>query len=243
MVQREDGADPLTHPYFFFAEPRAYEDSTGFELRFITQTPMRSPGSPPAALALVTYGVAPSQTGPGLALLRQEEPVPAFLAKQVEWTSAQTMAENVAIFSLGFGGDATQAAEGWDSTGAAQLDDLPESVDVTISLWEVAPDGELWPGEELSRLVQLPVRPFRLVADDAAGVASADCAGGMTVSACIDQFAVAIGEASPSLAAAINDAQSQTTDACWNSEQPSAALERLKVLLGGLPGFDASACP
>ena len=87
MVQREEGADPLTHPYFFFAEPRASEESSGFELRFITQTPLRSPGSPPAALALVTYGVVPSQTGPGFTLLRQEEPVPALLAKQVEWTT------------------------------------------------------------------------------------------------------------------------------------------------------------
>ena len=34
----------------------------------------------------------------------------------------------------------------------------------------------------------------------------------------------------------------QVTDKCWNSEQPSAALQRLKVLMGGVPGFDAAEC-
>jgi prepilin-type N-terminal cleavage/methylation domain-containing protein len=244
LVQREEGADPLTHSYFFFAEPRPYEDSSGFELRFITQTPLRSPGAPPAALALVTYGVVPSQTGLGLALLRQEEPVPAFLAKQVEWTNAQTMADNVAVFSLAFSGEGGEAAtEGWDSTGVEQLDALPLTVDVVISLWETAPDGEPWPGAQASRIVQIPVRPFRLVADDAGAETGGECASGMSVSACINQFANEIAAASPSLAAAINDAQAQTPDACWNEPQPSEALDRLKVLMGGLPGFDASACP
>ncbi|MEX2205074.1 MAG: prepilin-type N-terminal cleavage/methylation domain-containing protein [Myxococcota bacterium] len=242
MVQREEGADPLTHPYLFFAEPRTYDDSNGFELRFITQTPLRSPFAPPVALALVTYGVVQSQNGTGLALLRQEEPVPAFLAKQVEWTNAQTLAENVAIFELGFAGEGVQPTGGWDSTGVAQLDALPETVDVSISLWETSPEGHPWPGKQFVRRVQIPVRPFRLVADDASGEASADCRGGTTVAACVSQFANQIREASPSLAAAINDALSQTRDACWNEPQPSEALDRLKVLMGGLPGFDASAC-
>ncbi len=242
LVQREEGSDPLLHPYFFFAEPREFEGSTGFELRFITQTPLRTPGSPPAALALVTYGVTASQTGPGFALLRQEEPVPAILAKQVEWDGPQLMADNVATFTLGLGGDATGAAAGWDSTGVEQLDDMPESIDVTIALWEAGPDGEPWPGLEVTRTVQIPVRPFRLAPDDAAGVAGAGCETGMTVAVCINQFADAIGAASPSLAAAINDAQSQIPDGCWNDPQPSAGLERLKVLMSGLPGFDDGAC-
>ena len=239
MVQREEGADPLLHPYFFFAEPRAFEDSTGYELRFITQTPLRSPGSPPAALGLVTYGAVPSQTGPGFALVRQEEPVPAFLAKQVEWKSAQTMADNVAMFSLAFGGDAT---EGWDSTAVAQLDDLPESVEITISLWESAPDGEPWPGLQLTRIVSLPVRPFRLAPDAADAGATADCGEGTTVTACYEHFAAELAAASPSLAAAINDAKAQTSDACWGEAKPSAALGRLRVLMSGLPGFDPGAC-
>ena len=244
LVQREDGADPLTHPYFFFAQPRDYGDAAGFELRFITQTPPRSPGSPPAALALVTYGVAPSESGLGLALLRQEEPVPAELAKEVEWTHPQVMADEVSNFTLGFSGDAVVASGGWDSTGVEQLDALPDAVEVAVSLWEEAPDGEPWPGPPLSRLVPLHVRPFRLAPDeDLQAQADGECSGGTSVRACLAQFSDAIGAASPSLAAAISDAQSQAHDSCWNSGQPSAALLRLKELVSGVPGFDPGACP
>jgi prepilin-type N-terminal cleavage/methylation domain-containing protein len=243
MVQREDGADPLTHPYFFFAEPREYEDASGFELRFITQTPLRSPGSPPAALALVTYGVVPSESGQGLALLRQEEPVPPLLAKQVEWTHPQVMADNVSAFTLGFGGEAAGDTAGWDSTGVEQLDALPDSIDVVVSLWEMAPDGEPWPGLQIGRSVVLPVRPFRLAPDEVTAENAGECTSGMSVVACMNHFARALASASPALQAAITDAQSQTTDACWNSGQPSAALERLKSLMGDLPAFYPGACP
>lgn len=62
LIEREEGADPLLHPYFFFGKMRMYADAEGDELRFITQTPLRSQGSAPGALALVTYGTVPSQT-------------------------------------------------------------------------------------------------------------------------------------------------------------------------------------
>jgi hypothetical protein len=90
--------------------------------------------------------------------------------------------------------------------------------------------------------VRLPVRPFRLAPDDAAAGATADCGDGMTVAACFEQFAAEIAEASPSLAAAINDAYAQTSDACWGNPQATEALGRLKVLMGGLPGFREDAC-
>ncbi len=243
MIQREEGADPLLHPYVFFAERRETADSSGFELRFITQTPLRSPGGPAAALALVTYGVVPSETGLGFTLLRQEEPVPVELAKEVTWTTPQVMADNVAVFTLGFSGETAVADGGWDSTGVEQLDALPDAVDVVISLWEVAPDGEPWPGEQLLRSVGLPVRPFRLAPDDAPVQAAQCTTGGVTPIACVNHFAAQIASASPSLAAAINDAQTQVQDACWTSDQPSEALERLKSLMRGLDGFDPGACP
>ena len=75
-------------------------------------------------MALVTYSASPSPEGEGLVLLRQEEPLPAQLAKQVEWTSAQTVADNVASFVLRFSGEDDLAVEGWDSTTAAQLDQI-----------------------------------------------------------------------------------------------------------------------
>lgn len=239
LIQREKGADPLLHPYFFFAEPRAYGEATGFELRFVTQTPLRSPGSPPAALALVTYSSTPSQTGHGLDLVRQEEPVPAQLVKQVEWTTPQTVAENVSMFLLRFTGETAQDGESWDSTTEAQLDQLPLSVEIAVSLFETAPDGEPWPGNQLSRSVSLPVRPFRLTAEAAE---QGGCRDGVSVVSCLEGFAEELAAASPALAAAINDASAQAPDNCWNAPEPSPALQRLKALMVGLPGFNPAEC-
>jgi prepilin-type N-terminal cleavage/methylation domain-containing protein len=243
MIQREEGSDPLLHPYFFFAQPRATEDSSGFELRFVTQTPLRSPGSPPAALALVTYGVVPSDTGPGFTLLRQEEPVPHELVKQVEWTHPQVMVENVSAFTLGFGSEAAIAGGGWDSTSVEQLDQLPDSVDVGVSLWEVGPDGEAWPGDPQARTVDLPVRPFRLSSEETPSQAAECTTGGVSPLACVNQFMPQIVAANPSVGATISDLLSQTKDACWTTDQPSPELERLKQLMRGVDGFDEQVCP
>jgi prepilin-type N-terminal cleavage/methylation domain-containing protein len=245
MIERENGADPLLHPYLFFAQPLLHDESEeGFELRFVTQTPLRSPGSPPASLALVTYGTVTAKSGHGIELLRQEEPLTAKLAKQVEWSAEQIVADNVALFKLSFSGDGVPVGEGWDSTGAAQLDQLPTAVEVSVTLWETDAEGDPWPGPEFTRVVNLPVRPFRLAPEDAdtAAGGEADCGDGVTVTACLDGYKNEIEAASPSLAAVIRDTRSQVKDACWSAPQPSAALARLKVLMGGLPGFDPGEC-
>jgi len=243
LVEREQGADPLLHPYVFFATPRMYAEAEGDELRFVTQSPLRSPGGPPESVALVTYGSAPSQSGPGLALLRQEEPLPAQLAKEVEWTAPQIVADNLAAFVVRFTAEDGTAFEDWDSTGLTQLDQLPASLSLTVSLWETDADGQPAAGPELSRLIELPVRPFRLAPEDAGEQTDeAACGEGVSVKACLDGFADEIAAASPALATAINDARAQVQDVCWNEAEPSAALQRLKVLMGGIPGFDAGEC-
>lgn len=245
MIEREEGADPLLHPYLFLAQPLVHDQTTeGFLLRFVTQTPLRSPGSPPVSLALVTYATAPSKLGQGVALMRQEEPLPAQLVKEVEWTSEQLVIDNVAAFNLGFGGDGVAAGEGWDSTGVAQLDQLPAEVDVTVMLWETDNEGDPWPGPEFTRIVNLPVRPFRLAPEGADKLAAGgeDCGDGVTVAVCLEGYKDAIAAASPALSAAIRDANALVQDSCWSAPEPSAALARLKVLMGGLPGFSDAEC-
>jgi prepilin-type N-terminal cleavage/methylation domain-containing protein len=244
LIQREPDTDPLLHPYFFFAQPKMYADAEGDELRFITQTPLRSPGSSPEALALVTYGTTPSQTGPGLALLRQEEIVPAQLAKEILWAEPQVVADNVAIFVARFGGADGNSLESWDSTGVELLDQLPTSIVLSVALWETDANGEPVQSEEFMRVVNLPVRPFRLSPEitDPNAEGDADCGEGTTVEACLETYAEEIADASPALAQAIADARGQVQDQCWNEAQPSSALQRLKVLMGGIPGFDASEC-
>jgi prepilin-type N-terminal cleavage/methylation domain-containing protein len=244
LVKREDGADPLLHPYFFYASPRMYAETEGDELRFVTQTPLRSPGSPPSGLALVTYGSAPSQSGPGLALLRQEEALPRELAKEIAWTDPQIMVDNVASFIARYAAEDGQATEGWDSTGVERLDQLPLSLVLAISLYEEGPEGELVPGPELTRQINLPVRPFRLSPDDGSDQAQgeADCGDGVSIGECLDAFADEIAQSSPALAAGIADARSEAGEGCWNVPEPNNGLQRLKILLGGVPGFDAAEC-
>lgn len=242
LVEREQGADPLLHPYFFFGDPKTYADSEGDELRFVTRTPLRAPGAASAGLEIVTYGAVPSQTGAGLELLRQAEVMPRQLAKEVVWTDPEVVVDNVALFIARYHVDQGDASDGWDSTGAEQLDQLPSDLVVTLSLLEPSgPDGELAPGPEYTRTIELPVRPFKLTPEGAEDDANA-CGGAMTVKQCLAAVAPSIQAASSSLAAAIQQAQGQVTDKCWTSEQPSAALQRLKVLLGGVPGFDPSDC-
>jgi len=242
LVEREQGADPLLHPYFFFGTPRMYAEAEGDELRFVTQTPLRSPGSARGSLALVTYGSAPSQSGPGLALLRQEESLPSQLVKEVAWDSPQIVADNVALFLVRFRSETQDSADGWDSTGPEQLDQLPTQLALTVSLWETGPDGVAVPGPETSRMIELRVRPFRLAPDGEGEEAAAECGEGMSVDECLESFTDAINGASPALSASIASARSEVQDKCWGAPDPSAPLQRLKVLMGGVPGFDAGAC-
>ncbi len=240
VIEREEGADPLLHPYFFFGEMKAYSDSEGDTVRFVTRTPLRAPAAPPVGLEIVTYGAVPSQTGPGLTLLRQAEILPAQLAKEVVWESPDVVVDNVALFVVRYMGDDQQGSEAWDSTGVERLDQLPRQLVVTVSLWETDPNGAPTPGTDFSRTIDLPVRPFKLSPEGEAQ--EADCGEGMSVQECLETFAGQISQASESLATAIRDAQAQVEDQCWSPEAPSPALQRLKVLMGGVPGFDAGEC-
>jgi prepilin-type N-terminal cleavage/methylation domain-containing protein len=233
-------ASQAQQPYFFWGEPKAYSEAEADTLRFVTRTPIRPPGAPDNSFEIVTYGAVPSQSGSGFSLLRQAEPLSQQLVKEVTWESPDMVADNVATFLVRYHSDQAQATEGWDSTAAEQLDQLPASVVVTVSLWEHDESGKDTEGPEFTRTIDLPVRPFKLTPENAAN--KGDCGEGMTVVECVQQFSEQIGEASPSLATAIKDAQGQVQDTCWNPPQPSAALQRLKVLMGGVPGFDAGEC-
>jgi len=241
MIERAKGSDPLLQPYFFFGETRPYADSEGDTLRFVTRTPLRSPGVPSPGLQIVTYGAVPAQSGPGLSLLRQAEPLPPQLAKEVIWSQPDVVADNVALFLARYEGDDEGNAESWDSTGVDRLDQIPKSLVITVSLWETDASGQPTQGPEFARAIDLPVRPFSLSGNDA-NQPNADCGQGMTVKQCMDSFSQQIGTASDSLSQAISDAQAQVQDGCWNPQTPSPALQRLKVLMGGVSGFDPGQC-
>src|SRR5262249_7076699 len=181
LIQREEGTDPLLPPYFFWGEAKAYSEAEADTFRFVTRTPIRPPGSSADnSMEVVTYAAVPSQNGEGFALLRQAEPLSLQLVKEVKWESPDIVADNVATFLVRYHSDQAQASEGWDSTGVEQLDQLPASIVVTVSLWEhdveTGKDNE---GPEFSRTIDLPVRPFKLTPDNAQK--KGDCGEGMTV--------------------------------------------------------------
>src|SRR5262249_21375861 len=158
------------------------------------------------------------QTGAGLALLRQAEPLPPGLAKEIVWTQPEVVADNVALFIARYHSGEAEATESWDSTGVEQLDKLPDELVVTVSLLEPGPDGQLAAGPEFTRTIELPVRPFKMKPDGKDDEA-ADCGeGGMTVKQCLDSAQSAIEQASTSLASAIAQAKVQVSDKCWTSE-------------------------
>jgi prepilin-type N-terminal cleavage/methylation domain-containing protein len=240
LVEREDGSDPLLQRYFFFADSKTYSDSEADELRFVTRTASHPPGEPSAPIAVVTYGAIPSQSGQGLSLLRQQEALPDQLAKEISWVEPQIVADNVGLFLLRYHGDDQTPSEGWDSTAAERLDQLPATIVLTVALWESDPNGLPVLGEEHTRVITLPVRPFKLSPEGQKDAKA--CGEGMTVKQCVQTFAQQITQTSSSLTDAIREATEQVQDPCWSSAQPSPALQRLKILMGGVPGFDAGEC-
>ena len=150
--------------------------------------------------------------------------------------------DKIAVFSLSYDGGLDDPPGAWDSTGVERLDQLPELVELKVALWEVDAQGDPWPGLEVTRVVNLPVRPFRLAPDDA-DAAKGKCGASVTVATCLAKHTAQLAAASTSLAAAISEARQTIEDACWNDKAPPAALQRLKLLMKGLAGFDPSACP
>ena len=71
----------------------------------------------------------------------------------------QVVAEDVASFGLRYKSDSEAWLDGWDSTDASRLDEVPLSVEVAVRLWEQNPDGDFVHGEEYSRTIELPLRP------------------------------------------------------------------------------------
>ena len=123
LVQREEGTDPLLPPVLLLrAGPSPTPSPEGDELRFVTRTPLRTPGSPPVGLEVVTYGAVPSQTGAGLALLRQAEPLPLQLAKEIVWTEPEVVVDNVALFLARYHSEVGEPDRGLglDRRGAAR---------------------------------------------------------------------------------------------------------------------------
>ncbi len=240
LVPQLEQEEPIPQPYVFMASDRTTQNSDSDAVRFVTLTATRTPGSaPPSGPRVVTYAVREAELdlqdelheSGRLELVRQEDPLSDVPDREIIMRDGQVVAEDVASFGLRYKSDSEAWLDGWDSTDASRLDEVPLSVEVAVRLWEQNPDGDFVHGEEYSRTIELPLRPADFLRPEGDEDAQA-C--GKTVEQCwredlrnaVDLMS-AIGRRAQDLYESIPPAT------CWNSDDPDllslkAALEELE---------------
>lgn len=242
MIERDEGSDPLLHPYVFVGTDGQREGADADSLEFVSRGSPRPPGTLPAGLRRISYTLHPAEDGAGLDLLRDEGPVSSEPPRTPNSDEAHVVARRLARFSLRYRPDAeTTWLDAWDSAGVSQLDDLPAEVELTVQLLEPAGSGTWSVGAEHRRAIRLPVRPISLAADTGSEEQSAECADGPTFAECFalveSQLAPLRALVDPIAGARISEleaARAEVEDSCWSPADPSPALERLKRALDSL---------
>ena len=228
LVVKPEEEDRLSFPWAFVVEDRVFGTNDSDALRFITQNPARLPGRPGTGVRVVSYGVEPSSEADRFDLFRLEEAVPESLEKDVKVYDGEPVLEDVHRFALRMQDEETgEWRDGWDSTDLAMLDALPSRVEVAVQLYEEDPDGELVPGAEHSRSVQLYVRPFggeeELALEDGQAEAVEPCdTGGATISDCINEIAGNDAQ----LRADLQEMAGRYGVVCWHGDSDAALQAR-----------------
>jgi len=163
LIERPEESDRLSHPYVFIGEDRVFGSNDSDALRFITLTPARPPGTQVSGgMRMVTYGFEP-RADEGVDMLRQEEPLPDSMDKQISAIDGQLVMDQLAHFRLRYQDDESgEWVRRWDSTDIALLDRLPSAVEVSVQLYQQGEGEELESGPEHKRVVMLPMRPIDL---------------------------------------------------------------------------------
>jgi type II secretion system protein J len=240
LVLKDEEADRLDHPWLFVGEDRQFGTNDSDSLRFVTQTPARAVRSPRyGALRMVSYEVRTAQ-GERLDLVRFEEPLPDQMEKQIDPGEGASVVEDLHSFRLRFRDELDGGwLDAWDSTDLALLDRMPGAVEITVQLMERTPDGELEPGNEHLRLVELPIRPLLRAAGDSDRIES-QCADGVTLGVCMRRLKRDIKRAPAPVRTAIQLKRATVRDLCWNSTSPSTALSEFKRLLDSVLRVDVA---
>lgn len=190
LVVREVEGDEDTrdeHPWLFIGDDRVFDSNDSDAVRFVTRSPARAPGAQESGLRMVTYAVE-NLEGDRYDLVRQEQELPAALDKDLNTFDAEPVVEDVFRFSLRYQDDEDgEWKETWDSTDVAQLDRLPNAVELAVQLVELHPDGEWVAGQEQTRLVKLPVRPI-VPGPPEEGAADDGACEGVTLNECFVLF-------------------------------------------------------
>jgi prepilin-type N-terminal cleavage/methylation domain-containing protein len=232
LLRRPEGVDPLAHPWIFYAEDRTLEDQDADRVRFVTQTPLRPAGEPIGrGVRIVSYGLELGQDGLPV-LLRSEEEMTDQLEKGIELSDAQVVADDVAAFSLRYTGE-SGVRDTWDSSSVETDNTLPLDVEVMVQLWQHDAQGQLVPGEAVTRMIELPTRPEFLEPPGAAGTECKD--GGISTRDCKGKWIELMKSTYPDDPGRVTDLENffgPVTDPCWNAEKPSKEMALLKKRLG-----------
>jgi prepilin-type N-terminal cleavage/methylation domain-containing protein len=236
LLRRREGVDPLAHPWLFYAEDRVLGESDADRVRFVTQTPLHAAGEVHGrGVRIVSYGLELGEDGLPM-LLRGEEEMTDELEKGIELSEGQIVAEDVAAFSLRYVGEGGMR-DTWDSTAVETDNLLPLDVEVMVQLWQVDAQGELVPGTPVTRMMEIPTRPEFLESPEAA---SSECTTGISKRDCQERWLAELqNQNSGANGAAVIERYTnlfaRVTDACWDPEEPSEELRKLKeeLRLGG----------
>ncbi len=227
LVRRAEGSDPLAHPWLFYGVDSTIDGDDADQLRFVTQTPLRGPGERfGRGVRLVTYALDLDTEGRRV-LLRREEPLPDQLEKAIDVNDAQVVARDVHSFDLAYAGS---SGGDWDSTSVQQSDQLPEVVEVRVSLLERLRDGQLVPGTLAYRTIELPTRPEYFDPPDGSGAGA--CETGASVAECREPWLAIITQLEDALTTEdMETSFAAVTDACWQSDDPSDELYDLQLYI------------
>jgi general secretion pathway protein J len=230
LLRRPEGVDPLAHPWLFYAEDHTLQDQDADRVRFVTQTPLRAAGEAVGrGVRIVSYGIEPGADGLPV-LLRSEEEMTDQLEKGIELADAQVVAEDVAAFSLRYTGESGMR-DTWDSTSVETDNLLPLDVEVMVQLWQHDAQGQLVPGEPVTRLIEIPTRPEFL---EPPGAEATQCENGPATRDCREKWIQALQSLSgddPDKLSSVSGMFTQVTDPCWITDKPSPELDNLKKAL------------
>lgn len=218
VIKQPEDADPATQTYLFYGVDNPSPSGDGDAIRFVTLSPARAPGAPTLVPPrMVTYA-ATSNLDFGFSLVRREEARPAALAKAIDVSDGQVVLENVAEFKLDYVIDQTgEEIPAWDSTDVGLRDNLPVSVNASVTLFDVDENGEIVPGPPHERVIPLPIRPIDLakLRADAAGLRQgAKC---LTGADCVAKFSAVLEGATPEQKAKLDAELQASAQQCFEA--------------------------
>ena len=162
LVMKDPEADPLTHPWLFYGEPRHSEVGAD-QLKFTTRGHHpRSSSLHESDFEMVGYATRESEDGSRELLRWSSLQLPESLDREVpadESLGSVLLAEGLASFGVTFIDEAGERTDRWDSSQLVDSSGLPVAVEIDVAFVEAEAD-ELVEPLHYTRRVLLPVRPL-----------------------------------------------------------------------------------